>query len=70
MLIPVSKVEEPDDGSSIDMSVENIRCANDLLRNSQSRGLNYSEKGFRQKLIDLLYNLGYYKSNKTIFYNE
>lgn len=66
MLVPVNKVDE----DSQKMNDEQKNCANDLLRNAQSRGLNYAEKGFRQKLIDILYKLGYYKDNKTIFYNE
>ena len=66
MLVPINKVDD----DSQKMNDEQRNCANDLLRNAQSRGLNYAEKGFRQKLIDILYKLGYYKDNKTIFYNE
>ena len=69
MLIPINKVET-DESVDLEMSLAQIRCANDLLRNASTRGLNYSEKGFRQKLIDLLYDLGYYKHNKTVFFNE
>ena len=42
------------------------RCQNDLLK------IYYSDtfinvKGYLQKLVDLLYNLGYYKDNETLF---
>lgn len=42
------------------------RAVNDLLDVYYSdRYIN--EKGYLQKLIDLLFNLGYYDNNKTLF---
>lgn len=45
------------------------RCMRDLLHNANSKDY-INEKGFKQKLIDLLYNLGYYKANESIFLNK
>lgn len=42
------------------------RCIRDLIKNANSKEY-CNVKGFKQKLIDLLYNLGYYKDNETIF---
>lgn len=58
MLIPVRYVESP--------QIEELRCMRDLLQNAHSNDYN-SEKGFKQKFIDLLYKLGYYKDNESIF---
>lgn len=52
------------DLSSIDPEEE--RCISDLIRNANSHDY-YNAKGFKQKLIDLLYQLGYYKDNESIF---
>lgn len=49
--------------------LEQERCMNDLLYNANSNEY-CNERGFKQKLIDLLYNLGYYSSNETIFVNK
>lgn len=70
MLIPKNSLSTNDVAVSQNLTNEQIRCINDLLRNAHSRGLNYSERGFRQKLIDLCFKLGYYRHNKTIFLNE
>lgn len=48
---------------------ENVRCINDLLKNANSSSY-CNERGFRQKLIDLLYNLGYYRYNESIYASE
>lgn len=58
-------VESP----SSDKDVENERCISDLLHNANSKDY-CNEKGFKQKLIDLLYKRGYYKSNESIFLLE
>lgn len=63
MLIPVNKLDE---ATSIPLEAE--RCINDLLRNATSN-LYVNEKGFQQKLIDMLYELGYYKVNESVFLN-
>lgn len=42
------------------------RCMRDLFRNANSHEY-MNVKGFKQKLIDLLYSLGYYESNESIF---
>lgn len=43
-----------------------LRATKDLLHIYQA---NYyiNEKGYLQKLVELLYNLGYYNHNKSIF---
>lgn len=46
------------------------RAIYDLRQNAQRKLTNYAEKGFYQKHIDLLYQLGYYKDNKSIFDGE
>lgn len=58
MVIPVRYVESP--------HIEELRAMRDLLQNAHSNDYN-SEKGFKQKLIDLLYKLGYYKDNESVF---
>lgn len=57
MLIPVKK-DNPE-----------TRAICDLIKNANSHEY-CNEKGFKQKLIDLLYNLGYYEDNETIFENS
>lgn len=42
------------------------RCKADLLRVFNS-DMYINEKGYMQKLIDLLYKLGYYENNESIF---
>ena len=42
------------------------RCKDDLLYVFNSN-LYMNEKGYLQKLIDLLYKLGYYEDNKSLF---
>lgn len=42
------------------------RCLNDLLYVYES-DLYMNQKGYLQKLIDLLYKLGYYEDNKSLF---
>lgn len=54
-----------------EITAEEQRCAhNDLLRNAQTSMMSWAEKNFRQKLIDNLYHMRYYKSNQTIYLNE
>lgn len=56
MLIPVSKTP----------TTPEERAQADLLKNANS--LEYcNERGFKQKLIDTLYKLGYYKDNESVF---
>lgn len=43
-----------------------FRCIRDLLHNANSNDY-INEKGFKQKLIDLLFDLGYYESNESVF---
>lgn len=45
------------------------RCIKDLVRNANSKEY-CNERGFRQKYIDLLFQLGYYKDNESIFINK
>lgn len=56
MVIPVKKIIDD----------ERHRCLMDLLYNSSLK-IYTNEKGFNQKLIELLFNLGYYKDNESVF---
>ena len=58
MLIPI---KFPDD-------TEKERCMSDLIKNANSRDY-CNIKGFKQKYIDLMYHLGYYKDNESLFDN-
>lgn len=57
MLVPVKEQKE---------ETPEYRCLKDLFKNANSNDY-CNEKGFKQKLIDLCYKLGYYKDNETIF---
>ena len=57
MLIPVEFKSCP---------VENQRCMSDLIQNANSKEYT-NVKGFKQKYIDLMYKLGYYKDNESLF---
>lgn len=61
MIVPVNK--------STDLPEENQRALADLFRNANSKDYT-GEKGFKQKLIDMCFELGYYRSNKSIFEKE
>lgn len=45
----------------------NNRVINDLLFVYNNRDMYINEKGYLQKLIELLNDLGYYKNNKSLF---
>lgn len=47
----------------------NSRAISDLIRVFNSECY-INEKGYLQKLIDLLYHLGYYENNESIFIKE
>lgn len=51
------------------LDIEKTRCMADLIRNANSKDYT-GVKGFKQKYIDLMFKLGYYKDNKSIYYNE
>lgn len=58
MLIPVKYIES--------VGTEESRAMSDLARNANSNDY-MNEKGFKQKYIDLMYKLGYYKDNESVF---
>lgn len=58
MLIPIKYIES--------VGIEEQRAMSDLNRNANSNEY-MNEKGFKQKYIDLMYKLGYYKDNETVF---
>lgn len=66
----INDILPPTNNRDPGMSIPQKRAIADLFRNASSRGLNYSERGFRQKFIDLLFKLGYYNNNKTIYFDE
>lgn len=55
MVIPVEEYNSPE-----------RRAQRDLMYNANSKDY-INEKGFKQKYIDLMYKLGYYKTNETVF---
>lgn len=55
MVIAVKEYDSPEN-----------RCIRDLMFNANSHEYN-SVKGFKQKYIDLMYKLGYYKDNESVF---
>lgn len=57
MLIPIQEKQE---------ETPELRCQKDLIHNANSKEF-CNERGFKQKLIDLLFKLGYYKNNRSIF---
>lgn len=61
MLIPV--VEKNDENVPEDKK----RAWNDLLKNANTGMMSWAEKNFKQKLIDNLYKMEYYKYNQTIY---
>lgn len=60
MLIPVEEKSE-------EMPIEVKRAADDLLKNATKSMTSWAEKNHRQKLIDILFRMGYYKYNQTIY---
>lgn len=55
MIIPVA-----------DSASSQSRAIKDLMYNANSSDY-INEKGFKQKYIDLMYKLGYYKDNESVF---
>lgn len=52
---------------SEEMPEELRNASNDLLKVASKSMMSWAEKNHRQKLIDILYRMGYYKYNQTIF---
>lgn len=50
-----------------DYKEERSRVVKDLLHIYKHPRMFINEKGYLQKLVDLLYNLDYYKNNESIF---
>lgn len=46
---------------------ELIRAQSDLLAVYNDRKMYINEKGYLQKLIDMLFKTGYYRDNESIF---
>lgn len=63
MQIKVEKAEN----ANVAIPVEVERASNDLLRNATKSMTSWAEKNHKQKLIDILYKMGYYKYNQTIY---
>lgn len=51
-----------------DFEISRLRCRRDLLRVYNSSSY-INEKGYLTKLIDLLFELDYYKDNESLFLN-
>lgn len=68
MLIPISEVDSiANDITDVNLDdVARDRAIADLLRNAND-SCYCNERGFRQKLIDNLYNLGYYRTNESVY---
>lgn len=71
MIIPVSEFSagqlETSENLVDQLDKEDKRAINDLLYIANSDKMYINEKGYLQKLVDLLYNLGYYSYNESIF---
>lgn len=61
MLIPIEERKEEK------MPLEVKRAVDDLLRNATKSMTSWAEKNHKQKLIDILFRMGYYKYNQTIY---
>lgn len=48
-------------------SLEQEYAIKDLIEVYKNNNMFINQKGYLQKLIELLYDLGYYKDNKSIF---
>lgn len=57
-------IEEPKNEK---MPIEVKRAVDDLLRNATKSMTSWAEKNHKQKLIDILFHMGYYKYNQTIY---
>lgn len=64
------KISVSDTQKSEEMPEELKRASNDLLRNATKSMTSWAEKNHKQKLIDILYHMGYYKYNQTIYLNS
>ena len=60
MIVPIKE-------QSGEMPEELKRASNDLLKNATKSMTSWAEKNHKQKLIDILYRMGYYKYNQTIY---
>lgn len=50
-----------------EMPDELRNASNDMLRNATNGMMSWAERNYKQKLIDNLYKMGYYKYNQTIY---
>lgn len=62
MLVAIKEVKDGEE-----MPEELKRASNDLLKNATKSMTSWAEKNHKQKLIDILYHMGYYKYNQTIY---
>ena len=71
MLIPVKDTThdacEAKWEDEVDQREELERAWSDILRNANTGMMSWAEKNFRQKCIDILYHMRYYKYNQTIY---
>lgn len=67
MLVPIKDVNEEKFDNEVDDIEEKQRAWDDLLRNANTGMMSWAEKNFRQKTIDTLYHMRYYKYNQTIY---
>lgn len=67
MVIPI---EERKNDTAVSESEAMRRAWNDLLRNANTGMMSWAEKNFKQKLIDILFHMGYYRYNQTIYLNS
>lgn len=65
MLVPAKEVEQNDE-----MPEEIRRVCADILKNATTPMITQAEKGFRLKVIDNLYKVGYYKYKQSAYVNE
>lgn len=67
MLIPVKELNEKKLDGEVENREELERAWADVLRNANTGMMSWAEKNFRQKCIDILYHMHYYRFNQTIY---
>lgn len=67
MQIAIQEVNEDD---ACDVNEQRRRAWNDILKNATQGMMSWAERNFKQKSIEILYEMGYYKFNQTIYLNS
>lgn len=65
--ITIQKNNDTTDTQRVPVGRVNNKVIQDLLYIYINNSLFINEKGYLQKLVELLYKLGYYNNNKSLF---